>query len=167
MSPRKQRPKMPTLNWIGKNAVVNHHKDVPFRLLEPVPEFSCPPLPLGEGAGVRESGNLIVRGDNMHALKALWRCEHSVILWLVPSKPIREQTLRALRNRRHPYHAALREAGPITVLDLDDAKSVTRATLDTSTTIIIATRQAFQVNDIMPWACGYGSTRRSWCLGLR
>ncbi|MCB1796043.1 MAG: DEAD/DEAH box helicase family protein, partial [Candidatus Competibacteraceae bacterium] len=73
----------------------------------------------------------------------LLRGEHSVILWLVPSKPIREQTLRALRNRRHPYHAALREAGPITVLDLDDAKSVTRATLDTSTTIIVATRQAF------------------------
>lgn len=77
----------------------------------------------------------------------LLRCEHSVILWLVPSKPIREQTLRALRNRLHPYHSALREAGPITVMDLDEAKSVTRATLDTSTTIIVATRQAFQVED--------------------
>jgi type III restriction enzyme len=80
---------------------------------------------------------------NMH----LMRCEHSVILWLVPSKPIREQTLRALRNRLHPYHTALREVGPITVMDLDEAKSVTRATLDTSTTIIVATRQAFQVED--------------------
>ena len=77
----------------------------------------------------------------------LLRCEHSVILWLVPSKPIREQTLRALRNRQHPYHTALREAGPITVLDLEEAKSVTRATLDTSTTIIVATRQAFQVEE--------------------
>jgi type III restriction enzyme len=77
----------------------------------------------------------------------LLRCEHSVILWLVPSKPIREQTLRALRDRLHPYHTALREAGPITVLDLDEAKSVTRATLDTSTTIIVATRQAFQVEE--------------------
>ena len=77
----------------------------------------------------------------------LLRCEHSVILWLVPSKPIREQTLRALRDRGHPYHAALREAGPVTVLDLDEAKSVTRATLDTSTTVIVATRQAFQVQD--------------------
>jgi len=77
----------------------------------------------------------------------LLRCEHSVILWLVPSKPIREQTLRALRDRLHPYHTALREAGPITVIDLDEAKSVTRATLDTSTTIIVATRQAFQVED--------------------
>ena len=53
---------MPTLNWIGKDAVVKHHKDVPFRLLEPVPGLSC-----GEVA----SGNLIVQGDNLHALKAL------------------------------------------------------------------------------------------------
>ncbi|MBK8168673.1 MAG: DEAD/DEAH box helicase family protein [bacterium] len=77
----------------------------------------------------------------------LLRCEHSVILWLVPSKPIREQTLRALRDRLHPCRAALREAGPITVMDLDEAKSVTRAALDTSTTVIVATRQAFQVED--------------------
>lgn len=74
----------------------------------------------------------------------LLRCEHSVILWLVPSKPIREQTIKALKNRSHPYHAALREAGPITVLDLEEAKSVTRATLDTSTTVIVATVQAFR-----------------------
>jgi adenine-specific DNA-methyltransferase len=53
---------MPTLNWIGKAAVVKHHKDVPFRLLEPVPELSC---------GDPASGNLIVQGDNLHALKAL------------------------------------------------------------------------------------------------
>ncbi len=77
----------------------------------------------------------------------LLRCEYSVILWLVPSKPIREQTIKALKDRNHPYHAALREAGPVTVLDLEEAKSVTRATLDTSTTVIVATRQAFQVEE--------------------
>ncbi len=53
---------MPTLNWIGKEAVVKHHKDVPFRLLEPVADLSCGPA---------DSGNLIVQGDNLHALKAL------------------------------------------------------------------------------------------------
>ncbi|MBI3524197.1 MAG: DEAD/DEAH box helicase family protein [Betaproteobacteria bacterium] len=84
-----------------------------------------------------------VQRVNTHLL----RCEHSVILWLVPSKPIRDQTLRALRDRQHPYHAALRETGSITVMDLEEAKSVTRATLDTSTAIIVATRQAFQVED--------------------
>lgn len=73
--------------------------------------------------------------------------EHSVILWLVPSNAIREQTLKALKDRHHPYHQALREAGPVTVLDLDEAKSVTRATLDTSTTVIVTTRQAFQVDN--------------------
>ncbi|MCC7307919.1 MAG: hypothetical protein IT173_10150 [Acidobacteria bacterium] len=34
---------MPVLNWIGKEAVVKHHKDVPFRLIELVPELSCSP----------------------------------------------------------------------------------------------------------------------------
>lgn len=53
---------MPTLNWIGKPAVIKHHKDVPYRLLERVPELDC---------GDTESGNLIVQGDNLHALKAL------------------------------------------------------------------------------------------------
>jgi hypothetical protein len=38
---------MPTLNWIGKEAVVKHHKDVPYRLLEPVAELSCSPRPQG------------------------------------------------------------------------------------------------------------------------
>ena len=57
---------MPTLNWIGKDAVVRHHRDVPFRLLEPVPALSCLPT---NGAG--DSGNLIVQGDNLHALKSL------------------------------------------------------------------------------------------------
>lgn len=53
---------MPTLNWIGKEAVVKHHAEVPFRLLQPVPELSF---------GSAESGNLIVQGDNLDALKAL------------------------------------------------------------------------------------------------
>lgn len=53
---------MPTLDWIGKDAVVRHHKEVPFRLLEPDAKLSC---------GAPDSGNLIVEGDNLHALKAL------------------------------------------------------------------------------------------------
>ena len=53
---------MPTLNWIGKDAVINHHLEVPFHLLKDVPELSC---------GDPGSGNLIVEGDNLVALKAL------------------------------------------------------------------------------------------------
>jgi adenine specific DNA methylase Mod len=54
---------MPSLNWIGKDAVIRHHKEVPFRLLEADAECSC----LVE----ENSGNLIVQGDNLHALKGL------------------------------------------------------------------------------------------------
>jgi adenine-specific DNA-methyltransferase len=53
---------MPTLNWIGKEAVVNHHLQVPFHLLKDVPDLAC---------GDPGSGNLIVQGDNLVALKAL------------------------------------------------------------------------------------------------
>ena len=95
---------MPTLNWIGKDAVVKHHKDVPSRLLEPVPELSCPPLPSGEGSGGRESGNLIVQGDNLHALKALCaggvKMSHSLER-NEPTIPIRETRGRRRNALRH------------------------------------------------------------------
>jgi site-specific DNA-methyltransferase (adenine-specific)/adenine-specific DNA-methyltransferase len=53
---------MPTLSWIGKDAVANHHREVPYRLLRDVPELGC---------GDPGSGNLLVEGDNLQALKAL------------------------------------------------------------------------------------------------
>ena len=53
---------MPSLDWIGKAAVVNHHQQVPYRLLQ-----SDPARSVGECG----SGNLLVEGDNLLALKAL------------------------------------------------------------------------------------------------
>lgn len=59
---------MPTLHWIGKEKVVNHHRDVPFRVLEHQYSFSAEN---GEQQGERVSGNKIIHGDNLEALKAL------------------------------------------------------------------------------------------------
>jgi adenine-specific DNA-methyltransferase len=53
---------MPTLNWIGKEAVVEHHRHVPTRLLE---------CDLDLSAGDPDAENLLVEGDNLEALKAL------------------------------------------------------------------------------------------------
>jgi len=53
---------MPTLNWRGKDAVLNHYLEVPYHLLKCQPELS---------AGCPGSGNLIVEGDNLLALKAM------------------------------------------------------------------------------------------------
>ena len=58
---------MPTLNWIGKDKVINHHQEVPFRVLEHKYGYS-------DGIETTEetnSGNLIIHGDNLEALKSL------------------------------------------------------------------------------------------------
>lgn len=53
---------MPKIDWIGKDAVARHHLDVPYRLLH------CNG---GLSAGAADAGNLLVRGDNLEALKSL------------------------------------------------------------------------------------------------
>jgi adenine-specific DNA-methyltransferase len=53
---------MPTLDWIGKKAVVNHHRDVPYRLIH---------CDKDKSVGDPDAGNLLVQGDNLEALKAL------------------------------------------------------------------------------------------------
>ena len=58
---------MPTLNWIGKDKVLNHHLEVPFHVLERQYSF--------DEAGKHEedngSENMIIHGDNLLALKSL------------------------------------------------------------------------------------------------
>jgi type III restriction enzyme len=69
----------------------------------------------------------------------------SLTLWLVPSDPIREQTLQALRNPGSLLHDDLREMfGQVNVLDIDEALTVQPATLNDGHTIIVTTMQAFK-----------------------
>ena len=51
---------MPRLEWIGKEKVVNHAKEVPFHVLE-----------RKYGFGDEDTGNMVVHGDNLVALKSL------------------------------------------------------------------------------------------------
>lgn len=53
---------MPTIDWIGKKAVLNHHREVPYHLLKGDNSMSV------DEPG---SGNLLVQGDNLISLKAL------------------------------------------------------------------------------------------------
>jgi adenine-specific DNA-methyltransferase len=81
---------MPTLNWIGKEKVVSHHHDVPFRVLEHKYRFDGKsekavspsvkekresksqkvPSPVERAEG-EVGGNKIIHGDNLEALKSL------------------------------------------------------------------------------------------------
>ena len=58
---------MPSLNWAGKDKVINHHLDVPIHVLERVYGFD----ERGQHEEAAGSGNLIIHGDNLAALKAL------------------------------------------------------------------------------------------------
>ena len=50
---------MPRLEWIGKEKVVNHAKEVPFHVLEKKYRYGD------------DSGNMVIHGDNLVALKSL------------------------------------------------------------------------------------------------
>lgn len=53
---------MPTLQWLTKNEDIRASQAVPYRLLEEVPDL---------GYGDRDTGNMLIQGDNLEALKAL------------------------------------------------------------------------------------------------
>lgn len=62
---------MPTLNWIGKEQIINHHNDVPFRVLERKYTWNADGSSAQQHASRVHSNNKIIHGDNLEALKAL------------------------------------------------------------------------------------------------
>jgi type III restriction enzyme len=88
------------------------------------------------------------------ALHDLLRAERGVVLWLVPSRTILDQTADALRNPQHPYRQTLAHgsgefpgAGPVEVLTIDEALQLSRAAIAGATVVIVSTIQAFRAED--------------------
>jgi type III restriction enzyme len=112
----------------------------------PVPElpdlpYVCLRLPTGGGKTLVAAHSIaIAKFEYLHT-------DEPLVLWLTPSNTIREQTLKALRNRKHPYRQAVETAGAnVTVLDIEEAKYVQPAQLN-GVTIIVSTMQAFRVEE--------------------
>ena len=59
---------MPTLEWVGKAQVVHHDAEVPVRTVEPVWGYDAA---RPEARAASGSGNRVIHGDNLEALKAL------------------------------------------------------------------------------------------------
>jgi type III restriction enzyme len=82
------------------------------------------------------------------ALKDLLHAERGVVLWLVPSNTILNQTADALRDPRHDYRRALELAcGPVEVMTIEEALQLSRATVEGRTVVIVATIQSFRAED--------------------
>lgn len=58
---------MPELTWVGKDKVITHHLDVPFRVLDRKYSFD----ESGQQDADNGSENMIIHGDNLEALKSL------------------------------------------------------------------------------------------------
>lgn len=76
--------------------------------------------------------------------------DRPLVVWLVSSRTIKQQTLDAFKNRRHPYRLELDDAfgGQVSVLDSDDIEQLTPQELATRTCIVVATMAAARVHDI-------------------
>lgn len=114
----------------------------PVRGLDDLP-YVCLRIPTGGGKTVLACHALGI------AASTYLQVEKTVCLWLVPSNAILDQTLKALRNRAHPYRQAIDAAfeGQVEVMTLADALYVTPATLNGATVIIVSTLAALRVED--------------------
>src|SRR5262249_24761849 len=112
----------------------------PVQGLEELP-YACLRVPTGGGKTLMACHALGI------AARAYLHAERTVCLWLVPSNAILEQTLKALRDRRHDYRQAIDAsfAGQVEEMGLGDALYLTRGSLDGATVIIVSTLAALRV----------------------
>lgn len=110
----------------------------PLHNMETVP-YVCLRIPTG-------GGKTMVAGMAIERInRSLLDTSCSLTLWLVPSEPIREQTLKALRDASSILHQTVATAlGDLTVLDIEEALRMTPHLLSGSNVIIVATMQAFK-----------------------
>lgn len=116
---------------------------VPYIPAPELPElpYVCLRLPTGGGK------TLVAAHSVEIAAREYVRSESPLVVWLVPSNAILSQTLRALRDRKHPYRQALETIGPnVTILDMGEALAVQPSTLQ-GVTVIVSTMQAVRVED--------------------
>ncbi len=117
----------------------------PYRpLTDPTADapFVCLRLPTGGGKTILAT----------HAVKTAaeaWLCTDSpLVLWLVPTSMIRDQTLDALQNTEHPYRKALDDAynGRVRVLAMSDFAQLRPQDLVSRANILIGTLATARVD---------------------
>ena len=110
--------------------------------MKPQMPYVCLRVPTGGGK------TLLACHATGLAMTDFMQAERAVILWLVPSNTILDQTADALRDPRHPYRRALELAcGAVEVVTIEEALRLPRAAVDGQTVVIVSTIQAFRVED--------------------
>lgn len=115
---------------------------VPVPSLPDLP-YVCVRVPTGGGKTLM-AAHTVGRAADVYL-----KHDRPTVLWLVPSNAILDQTLAALRNPDHAYRDALarRFGEAVSVMNIKEALYVSRADLEGTACIIIATIQSFRVED--------------------
>ncbi|MEF2549064.1 DEAD/DEAH box helicase family protein [Aurantimonas sp. E1-2-R+4] len=105
--------------------------------------YVCLRIPTGGGKTILAAHSVSVAADSF------LRTDTPTVLWLVPSQTIRDQTLATLRDRTHPNRRALAErfGENVRVMGVADALYAKRADYDGGAVVIVATIQAFRVEE--------------------
>lgn len=130
----------------GANVAFYKQTNLPFRAAPYVADgtpYVCLRIPTGGGKTIMAASAVGI------SAKEFLRASNPMVLWLVPSTPILEQTVTALKNLDHPYRAALAQdfGRNVTVLTKSEALSMSRADAEGGACIIVSTIQAFRRDD--------------------
>ncbi|HEU4961509.1 MAG TPA: DEAD/DEAH box helicase family protein [Sphingomonas sp.] len=117
-----------------------------YRPLAGLPDspYCCLRLPTGGGKTLLASHAIGVARDTYLDRR------YPVVLWLVPSTTIADQTLGALKQPHHPYRQALEAAfgGAVRVIGVDERRQLRPQDLADAATVIVSTVQSFRVNNV-------------------
>jgi type III restriction enzyme len=104
--------------------------------------YVCLRLPTGGGKTFLAAHSIPI------ACKELLSRDFSLVIWLVPSNAILEQTYNCLQDNNHPYRKALNEYfnGNVEIMKVENARSISKGTLQSNTTIVISTFASWRVD---------------------
>ncbi|MEM9670363.1 MAG: DEAD/DEAH box helicase family protein [Pseudomonadota bacterium] len=115
--------------------------EAPF--VDPQTPYICIRIPTGGGKTIVAAHSVGI------AAKTYLQTDNPMVLWLVPSNAILDQTVKALRDREHPYRAALESdfGRNLSVLTVAEALALSRPDATGGACVIVSTIQAFRIED--------------------
>lgn len=105
--------------------------------------YACLRIPTGGGKTIMGAHIIQAAG------RSLLDREFPLVMWMVPTTQIKNQTLDAFRDPRHPYRQQLDDAfgGQVAVFDIADFAQIRPADLGTRVCVIIGTVAALRVEN--------------------
>lgn len=122
------------------DGLITNYKPLP---MQPDVPYACLRIPTGGGKTVMGAHIIQIAGA------VYLDRDFPLVLWLVPTTQIKNQTLDAFRDARHPYRQELDDAfeGKVAVFDLNEFAQIRPADLGTKVCVVISTVAALRVND--------------------